>query len=43
MGKLKQYEIEAIVSTICSQVDEASMVKNQTKYGYRVGNGKETC
>lgn len=33
MGKLKQYEIDAIVSTICNQIDEASIAKNQTKYG----------
>jgi hypothetical protein len=33
MGKLKQYEIDAIVSTICNQIDEASMTNNQTKYG----------
>lgn len=32
MGKLKQYEIEAIVSTICNQIDEASIANNQTKY-----------
>ena len=33
MGKLKQYEIEAVVATICDQIDEASIAKNQTKYG----------
>ena len=32
MGKLKQYEIDAIVSTICNQIDEASITNNQTKY-----------
>jgi hypothetical protein len=32
MGKLKQYEIDAVVSTICNQIDEASIANNQTKY-----------
>lgn len=32
MGKLKPYEIDAIVSTICTLIDEASIAKNKTKY-----------